>query len=133
MREIVNEMGIYEPTEAEKKVLYVAINPDYFGMSIVDKCKVADVTRTTWYNCINKKEFVELMNKMIIDTLKSNIGDIVQATIKFGKTSSKNSADRKMLLTMAGLYTDKLDANVNEDVSIKVTKPDFNKPKEEIE
>lgn len=118
-------MNIYEPTEAEKKVLEVAINPDYFGVSIVDKCKVADVTRTTWYNCMNKKEFVELMNRLIIDTLKSNIGEIVQATMKFGKTNAKNSADRKVLLTMAGLYSDKLDANVNNDVTIKVKKPEL--------
>lgn len=120
MRDILKEMNIYEPTEAEKKVLEVAINPDYFGMSIVDKCKIADVTRTTWYNAMNKKEFVELMNKLIIDTLKSNIGDIVQATIKFGKTNAKNSADRKMLLTMAGLYTDKIEEKSDQTITIQL-------------
>ncbi|AHF08572.1 hypothetical protein [Desulfitobacterium metallireducens] len=130
MREILKESDIYEPSQVEKRILEVALNPESFDKTIKERCTMADVSRDSWYRVMNNPKFIALLNTMTMDMLKGSVNDIINATVKYAKSNPRCSADRKVLLTMLNLYTDKLDANVNEDVTIKVTKPDFNSPKE---
>jgi hypothetical protein len=103
----MKETDKYNPTAAEKRILGVALNPDSFNMNISKRCKAAKVSRDTWYHAMNKPEFIELLNSLTIDLLKGKVNDIVNATYKYAVTDSKCSSDRKILLTMAGVYSDK--------------------------
>lgn len=116
----------YIPTPAEQKLLEVLCNPDSLGKTVTDICSEANVSRDVYYDAIKKEGFYELRNKFLMDIIKAGVGDIIQATIKYGKENAKNAQDRKMILTMAGMYSDKLEANVTEDITIKVKKPEIN-------
>ena len=47
----------YKPTEKEKALLEVLINPDYRMKSITDICRAAKCTRNIYYNAFAKEEF----------------------------------------------------------------------------
>jgi len=114
----VNE---YEPTAAEKRILEVALNPESFSMNIEERCKAAKTSKVTWYKAMAKKPFTELLNTLTMDMLKGKVANIVNATYTFATTDSKCASDRKVLLTMAGLYTDKqqIDSTVDATVTNK--------------
>ena len=115
----VNE---YEPTAAEKRILEVALNPESFSMNIEERCKAAKTSKVTWYKAMGKQPFTDLLNSLTMDMLKGKVSNIVNATYKFATTDSKCASDRKVLLTMAGLYTDKqqLDNNISGALEIKL-------------
>lgn len=100
-------------TEGELKVLEACLDPMLTGKTVVDKCKAVGISRDTWYKAFHNPIFVKVLNEANIELVKANVSDVVKACVKFAVSSSKNSADRKMLLTMAGLYTDKQEVNAN--------------------
>ena len=106
-------IDIYKPTIAEKRILEVALNPENYDMNIKDRCKLAKTSRETWYKAMNKKGFIEVLNTLTMDILKSKVSNIVNATYTFATTDSKCASDRKILLTMAGLYTEKKDIELS--------------------
>lgn len=107
MEEKQNKSNEYVPSKAELKILEVALNPDFMYKSILEKCEVAGVSNFTWYKAMKNERFIELLNKMSLDLVKSKVADVINATYNFAISNSKCSTDRKMLLTMAGMYVDK--------------------------
>lgn len=117
----MKETDQYIPTAAEKRILEVALNPDSFTMNIKERCKAAKTSKDTWYKAMGKKDFVTLINTLTMDMLKSKVSSVVNATFKFATTDSKCASDRKILLTMAGLFTEKLETeNTNTNLEIKL-------------
>ena len=102
----VNE---YIPTAAEKRILEVALDPTSFSMNVEERCKAAKTSKVTWYKAMAKKPFTDLINTLTMDMLKGKVANVVNATYNFATTDSKCASDRKILLTMAGLYTEKKD------------------------
>ena len=100
-------LGGYRPTAAEERLLEVLMNPEHFGKSITDKCRIAEIDRQTYYNAMKKPEFCDFYNEQVKSNLKSSVGEIIQATHKFGTRFPGNHQDRKILLEMAGAYTEK--------------------------
>lgn len=108
----------YIPTPAEQKLLEVLCNPNSLGKSVTAICEEAGVERGVYYDAIKKQGFFDYRNKLIMDIIKANVGDILQATIKYGRENPKNSKDREMILKMAGIYEDVLiNKNLNADMS----------------
>lgn len=103
----MTEFDNYNPTPSERKVLEVLCNPENAGLNVTELCQKADVSRQTYYALREKPGFIEYKNELIMKMLKDNIGSVIAATVKFASTNSKCSQDRKMLLTMAGMYQDK--------------------------
>jgi len=119
----MKEVNEYKLTAAEKRILEVALNPDSFSMNIQDRCKAANTSKVTWYKAMAKKEFTDILNNLTMDMLKGKVSNIVNATYMFATTDSKCASDRKVLLTMAGLYTDKQQIesdNTNHNIEIKL-------------
>jgi hypothetical protein len=100
-------VDIYQPTKVEMSLLEVLLNPDNIGIDITDICKLAGVSRQTYYNSLKKADFIKYKNELTIDMLKGIVQNVVNATYKFATTDSNCHADRKILLTMSGLYVDK--------------------------
>ena len=125
----VNE---YVPTAAEKRILEVALNPESFSMNVEERCKAAKTSKVTWYKAMAKQPFTDLLNKLTMDMLKGKVVNIVNATYMFATTDSKCASDRKVLLTMAGLYTDKQQINAEIDGKQEI-KINFNIPRPKSE
>lgn len=117
-----NNSDNYVLSDTELKILEVCLDPTNSGKSVVNKCKLAGVSRDTWYKVMKRPEFAKVLNEAALETVRSRINDVVAATLKFAVKNSKCSADRKVLLAMAGLYKEKQEIestnfNLNKDVS----------------
>lgn len=107
----------YTPTTAEKKLLEVLINPQNVGKSVQDLCNLAGVSRNKYYDAMKKKPFVELVNTITMDLIKAKTSDVLNATYKFSLTE-RGHQDRKMLLTIAGIYVDKKETEISGGVNV---------------
>jgi hypothetical protein len=97
----------YEPTEKEKTLLEVLINPEYRMKSITDICKIAKCARSTYYEAFSKPEFVEIYRQYSVDLVKQFIAPIINAFIREAQRGSFQHG--KVILEMAGMYSDKLE------------------------
>lgn len=97
----------YTITPAMARLLEVLLNPDNVGKSITDKCELANISREYYYQMQRKPDFQQLINKSCLDMIKTKVGDILAASLKSACNDGyKGHADRKMLLSMTGLYKD---------------------------
>lgn len=104
------------PTPAEQKVIEQLVNPENLGKPIVKICEQAGVCTHVYYDALKKDGFYEFLNKTIIECIKSRIGDVLNACFKYATNNAKNTADRRMLLEMAGMYKEtKVVENKNTD------------------
>lgn len=97
----------YKPTEKEKILLEILINPDYRMKSITDICKAAKCSRDVYYKAFAKTEFVELYKELSESLVKQSIAPVINAFIREAQRGSFNHG--KVLLEMAGLYNKKDD------------------------
>lgn len=108
----------YKPTAAEKKLLEVLINPDNLGKSVQELCSLAKIGKTKYYDAMGKSDFSALVNKTTMDLIKGKASDVLNASYKYALTE-KGHQDRKMILTIAGIYTDKQDIKHSGGVDIR--------------
>jgi hypothetical protein len=94
-------------TEKEKSLLEVLINPENRMKSITDICKLANCTRPVYYEAFSKPEFVEVYNKYSVDLVKQSVASVINTFVREAQRGSFPHG--KVILEMAGLYTDKLD------------------------
>lgn len=108
----------YKPTAAEKKLLEVLINPDNLGKPVQELCSLAKIGRTKYYDAMSKDGFVDLVNETTMDLIKGKASDVLNATYKYALTE-KGHQDRKIILTIAGIYTDKQELKHSGGVDIR--------------
>ena len=108
----------YKPTAAEKKLLEVLINPDNLGKPVQELCSLAKIGRTKYYDAMSKDGFVDLVNETTMDLIKGKASDVLNATYKYALTE-KGHQDRKMILTIAGIYADKQELKHSGGVDIR--------------
>lgn len=113
----MTEKDKYKPTAAEKRLLEVLINPDYLGKNVTELCNLAEISRNKYYDAMKKKDFQSLVADTTQDLIKGKIGDVLNATYKYSLTA-KGHQDRKVLLTMAGLYVDKKETELSGTVGV---------------
>lgn len=106
-------------TPARERLLETLVNPEHLGKNVTELCNLAAISRNSYYKFMDEPEFVEMINKTSLDMVKTKIGDVVNATYKYA-LGEKGHQDRKLLLTMAGLYADKSEVENTGDLGIKV-------------
>jgi len=94
-------------TEKEKSLLEVLINPENRMKSITDICKLAKCTRPVYYEAFSKPEFVEIYKQYSVDLVKQSVASIINTFVREAQRGSFQHG--KVLLEMAGLYTDKVE------------------------
>lgn len=100
----ITEPNKYKPTPAEEKLLEVLLSPDNLGLSITEKCQLAEISRTTYYEIMKRPEFTSLLTRTSVDLVKDKIADVLSASIKAATTGGNGGfQDRKMLLEMFGV------------------------------
>lgn len=95
----------YNPTMSEGKLLEVLLNPQYRMKSITDICKIAEISRTTYYDAFAKSQFVELYKQKSIQMLKHQIGPVLNTFVQEAKRGSYQHG--KAFLEMIGVYIEK--------------------------
>src|SRR5699024_4956498 len=118
----------YKPTEKEKALLEVLINPENRMKSITDICKLAKCSRPIYYEAFSKPGFVEIYKQYSIDMVKQSVASVLNTFIKEAQRGSFQHG--KVLLEMAGVYTEKqelehsgnLDINKQADIIEKYLK-----------
>lgn len=116
----VTKGNIYKPTTAEKKLLEVLINPENAGKTVTDICNLANVSRRKYYEAMGKEEFSNLVNETTMDLVTAKAGSVLNAAYKYAM-KEKGFQDRKMILTIAGIYVDKSQTELSG--GIKVSNP----------
>lgn len=96
----------YKLTAAEKKLFEVLVNPEHTGKTVKELCSLAKIGRTKYYDAMGKEAFVNLVNETTMDLIKGKAADVLNATYKYA-LKEKGHQDRKLILTIAGIYTDK--------------------------
>jgi len=108
--EAIQNFTEYEPTEKEKNILEVLMNPENRMKSITDICKLAKCTRPVYYEAFKKLGFVELYQRMSMDIVKQSIAPVLNAFVREAQRGSYQHG--KALLEMAGIYTDEQKARI---------------------
>lgn len=106
----------YEPTEKEKNLLEVLLNPENRMKSITDICKLAKCTRPVYYEAFSKSGFVEIYKQGSVDLVKQSIGSVLNTFIREAQRGSFQHG--KVILEMAGIYTEKSDIKVSGSLEV---------------
>lgn len=106
----------YEPTEKEKNLLEVLLNPENRMKSITDICKLAICTRPVYYEAFAKPGFVNIYNKQSVDLVKQSVSSVLNTFIREAQRGSFQHG--KVILEMAGIYTEKSDVKVSGSLEV---------------
>ncbi len=101
----------YEPTEKEKNLLEVLLNPDYRMKSITAICKAAKCSRPIYYEAFSKPDFVKLYKSQSTDLVKQSVAPVINTFIREAQRGSFQHG--KVLLEMAGIYSEKSDVSLS--------------------
>ena len=102
---------------AGEKLFKVLIDPQYLGKNVDELCQIADVSRDTYYRLMKDDNFTHEVTETSRKLVMAKIGDVINATYD-NAIGERGHQDRKLLLTMAGLYTDKQETNVTGSLDI---------------
>lgn len=109
-------------TEKEKSLLEVLINPENRMKSITDICKLAKCTRPVYYEAFSKPEFVEEYNRRSADLIKQSVASIINTFVREAQRGSFQHG--KVILEMAGLYTENSNIKLSGEVNTNSDKLD---------
>ena len=109
----------YVPTEKERIILELLLTPEHRTKSITDICKLAGCSRTIYYDAMAKPEFKAIYEQKTKDLIKQSIGPVVNTFVREALRGSFQHG--KVILEMAGLYSEKSQVDVNMDFNINLT------------
>ena len=115
----MTKSDIYTMTAAGKKLFQVLIDPQHLGKNVDELCQIADVSRDTYYRLMKNDRFTQEVTNTSKQLVMAKIGDVINATYE-NAIGERGHQDRKMLLTMAGLYTDKQEIDSKGELGFKV-------------
>jgi hypothetical protein len=106
----------YQPTEKERIILELLLTPENRTKSITDICRLANCSRTIYYDAMAKPEFKALYENKTKDLIKQSIGPVVNTFVREALRGSFQHG--KVILEMAGLYSEKSTLEVTGEVNL---------------
>ncbi len=103
-------------TKSEQNLLEVMLNPENRMKSVTEICKLAKIERVTYYRAFQKPEFVEIYNKRSVDLVKQSVASVLNTFVREAQRGSFQHG--KIILEMAGVYTEKSDVKVSGAVNV---------------
>jgi len=95
----------YKPTPKEKLLIKVLINPINRTKNITEICELVPCDRHVYYDAFKKPGFVAIVEEEARNIVKQAVLPVIHS---FTKEASRGSVQHgKILLEMAGLYTEK--------------------------
>jgi len=119
----VQNLTEYQLTEKEKILLTVLLNPEYRTKSVTDMCKIANCTRTTYYESFSKPGFKAIYEEKTKEIVKQSIGPVVNAFVREALRGSFQHG--KVILEMAGLYSDKQQIEVTGGIDVNLSRSEI--------
>ena len=107
----------YKLTVAGERLFKTLIDPEHLGRNVSEICSIADVSRPTYYKLMKDEDFTTLVSDTAKALVMSRMGEVVAASFKYAM-GERGHSDRKMLLTMAGMYSDKQETTVTGSLNI---------------
>lgn len=107
----------YKLTIAGERLFKTLIDPEHLGQNVSEICSIADVSRPTYYKLMKDEDFTTLVSDTAKALVMSRMGEVVAASFKYAM-EERGHSDRKMLLTMAGMYSDKQETTVTGSLNI---------------
>lgn len=107
----------YKLTVAGERLFKTLIDPEHLGQNVSEICSIADVSRPTYYKLMKDEDFTTLVSDTAKALVMSRMGEVVAASFKYAM-EERGHSDRKMLLTMAGMYSDKQETTVTGSLNI---------------
>jgi hypothetical protein len=114
--ESLQDLTEYTPTPAEAKLLEVLSNPENRFKNISDICKIAEISRPTYYSAFEKPGFLREQRKRAQQMFKQYEMPVISAFIREATRGSYPHG--KVVLEILGLY--KEESNVNTKVTGEV-------------
>ena len=105
----------YTPTEGEKRLLDVLLNPEYRTKSITDICKIAACSRFLYYDSFKKPGFQELYKAQSKALVDQSIAPVLNTFVREALRGSFQHG--KVILEMAGLYSEKSQLEITGEIN----------------
>jgi hypothetical protein len=112
----------YKPTEKEKNLLEVLLNPENRMKSITDICKLAKCSRPIYYEAFSKPGFVALYRQMSMNLVKQSVGPVLNTFIREAQRGSFQHG--KVILEMAGVYSESSKVELGGKLNVATNKLD---------
>jgi len=93
----------YAPTTAARKLLEVRLDPANRLKSISEQCRMADISRDSWYRLMEDDAYIEWEKGEAVKRLGRFAAPLLMTYVNEGLRGSKQHAD--VLLDMLGIYT----------------------------
>lgn len=113
-------------TNAEQALLEVLLSPENRMKSVTEVCKLAKIERMTYYRAFQKPEFVKIYKDRSVDLVKQNVASVINTFIREAQRGSFQHG--KVILEMAGVYTEKSDISLHGDVGVTIVNDIPRKP-----
>lgn len=104
------ETKIFTPSATERKLLDVLLNPEHRLKSVTEICELAGTSRKAYYRAFEREDFAEYYREECEELVKRAIGPVVNACVAAACRGSAPHA--KMVLGMAGMYSEKQDVRI---------------------
>lgn len=118
MAESSNKSDKYIPSKAEQKLLEALANPENRDKSVTEVCKIADISRDTYYRCFNNKRFKEAYKEMSLEIVRQAVAPVVNSCI--AEAIKGSFYHSKLILEMAGLYTNKQQLEHSGETGVRI-------------
>ena len=112
----------YMPTEGEKKLLETLLSPEHRMKSITDVCKLAGVSRFLYYDSFKKPGFQAIYKSQSKALVDQAVAPVLNTFVREALRGSFQHG--KVILEMAGLYSEKSTVDVNETFNMNLTVDD---------
>ena len=113
----------YQPTEAENRILELLLTPEHRMKSITDICKLAACSRTIYYNAFKKPEFQAIYKAQSKALVDQSIAPVLNTFVREALRGSFQHG--KVILEMAGLYSDKQQIEVTGGIDINLSRSEI--------
>jgi hypothetical protein len=101
----------YVPTEGEKRLLETLLSPEHRMKSITDVCKLAGVSRFLYYDSFKKPGFQAIYKSQSKALVDQAVAPVLNTFVREALRGSYPHG--KVILEMAGLYSEKMDHSVS--------------------
>ena len=128
---------IYMITKDQLKLLDIYVDPEYFNKPVIKQCQMAGITTMAYYEALTNPDFTSLVTAISASIVKSKTPQVVESAFQYAQTA-RGGADRKMLLTIAGLYKgtgtieDDVQTEGENTVVVKITRAAPRNPEQKI-
>jgi hypothetical protein len=109
----------YKLSDKEMALLEVLLSPEYRMRSITDICKIAGISRPTYYSAFAKPAFREIYKQKSKELVDQAIAPVLNTFVREALRGSFQHG--KVILEMAGLYSEKSELEINNNLNLNVT------------